>query len=683
MDDGLGFIPEDQTPAPASSDPGNVPRGTDDGLGFVPEAHSGDDSGLGFIPDENQPENKYSSLGQQVLTGVEGLERGVTAGLSDVARQAVRGFAENHSSDPDFWVSGQKDVEGRSAANPGISGTSQFAGTLALLAALPEIEAPAAIGKIGSKALSGAILNGTIQGGNEISKAMLGQEGGDPQAAASSALVRIGAAGLFGGLVGGGAALTSKGLQAIGNAKAGTKALSFLAGVAASDSSRAMTDEESAQLFKLFEERGGSDSSAFGLGAKTIEKGIPLIAKKTAHYSADVTAGALAHSLGGGEIGSIAAAKVVDEVLGPTIERIVGKTINKAAYKYAVPAMLKAMSAGETTGLWDILDHANDVARGAQQINNAIAAVFKGGSIQGIDSTDSERDNTKLKSFIEKGGVDQVMKDELHSPDEGLPAFAKGGVVSSGNSLRPKGDPNNRSRRASSSSGDERHEGSLEKMSHTTNATTTKAYSKNIKDPPTNKDIIPNAHSQADPIARLYPEQSMVMNATKARISTYLSSIRPQSPTKLPFDEEFKDPSKERVYDRAIEMANRPLGILNHIKSGELTPEHIGHFNSMYPELSQHLQKKLTAEIMHTQLDNEKPSYRVRQALSMFLGANLDSTMTPQNIQAAQNVFLSQSIVKQNAAAQNQPKKNTSKLSKVSDSYLTANEASVKRRNNV
>jgi hypothetical protein len=94
------------------------------------------------------------------------------------------------------------------------------------------------------------------------------------------------------------------------------------------------------------------------------------------------------------------------------------------------------------------------------------------------------------------------------------------------------------------------------------------------------------------------------------------------------------------------------------------------------------LGKKITERIGQAQLDEEKPSYRVRQGLSLFLGAPMDSTFTPASIQAAQSVFAQQAAQKQAMQAPAKPKKSTSKLDKVSQSYRTGSEAAALRSQN-
>lgn len=98
---------------------------------------------------------------------------------------------------------------------------------------------------------------------------------------------------------------------------------------------------------------------------------------------------------------------------------------------------------------------------------------------------------------------------------------------------------------------------------------------------------------QSNPIADVYPEQNVLLNSAKARISGYLNSVRPHpNPTKLPYDSEQKDPQKEREYNKTLDLAANPLSILKHVKDGTLGPKQMAAFNAMYPDLHQHLSKK-------------------------------------------------------------------------------------------
>ena len=140
------------------------------------------------------------------------------------------------------------------------------------------------------------------------------------------------------------------------------------------------------------------------------------------------------------------------------------------------------------------------------------------------------------------------------------------------------------------------------------------------------------------------------------------------------------DPHKERAYKEALDIANKPLSVLQHVKDGTLTPENLKHFNSMYPELHDHLNKKITEKITQMQVDDERPTYKVRQGLSMFMGTPLDSTFTPANMQAAQSVFAPKPAAQQNLPAQGKNKKGTSTLSKAAENYQTSTQAAEARQ---
>lgn len=144
-------------------------------------------------------------------------------------------------------------------------------------------------------------------------------------------------------------------------------------------------------------------------------------------------------------------------------------------------------------------------------------------------------------------------------------------------------------------------------------------------------------------IDRVYPEQSVLRAATKSRVFNYLNGVRPLKANKLPYDTDQPDPTKDREYEKTLNLANQPLSVLSHIKKGTLLPKHMKDFVGMYPELHDHLSKRITEEVTKQELaKKEKPPYHVRQAMSLFLGTSLDSTLTPQSMMAAQATFVQQ-----------------------------------------
>ena len=96
--------------------------------------------------------------------------------------------------------------------------------------------------------------------------------------------------------------------------------------------------------------------------------------------------------------------------------------------------------------------------------------------------------------------------------------------------------------------------------------------------------------------------------------------------------------------------------------------------------MSREARKRATKKILEAQVDGKKPPYKVRQGLSMLVGAPLSGEMTPQSIQAAQAVFVkaappppAEKPSSQGSAA------GKAKLAKSDQAFLTGSQAREKR----
>jgi hypothetical protein len=186
--------------------------------------------------------------------------------------------------------------------------------------------------------------------------------------------------------------------------------------------------------------------------------------------------------------------------------------------------------------------------------------------------------------------------------------------------------------------------------------------------------------NHAGDLARHMPESAAAVAASKTRVLTYLNSLEPRPASNLlPFDERTTDPVAERRYDQALELAASPLSILSHVKEGSLTPDHVQDMQAMYPQLAKVLREKVFAAIVDAKHAEEKPSYRVRQSLSLLTGEPMDSTFLPQNIVAAQVSFAEKRTQQQ--PQQPKPKHSTSKLGKLSELAATGGQAADARAN--
>lgn len=116
-----------------------------------------------FVQDEIKAE-KYGSAGQQAIAGIEGLARGASFGLSDVAETKLLKV-------------NPEDIQARREANPWTSGVGQFGGAVGMTVATGGLAAPLE-GAIGTGVLARAAATG-IEGaafgaGNALSDAVLG-----------------------------------------------------------------------------------------------------------------------------------------------------------------------------------------------------------------------------------------------------------------------------------------------------------------------------------------------------------------------------------------------------------------------------------------------------------------------------------------------------------------------------
>lgn len=133
------------------------------------------------------------------------------------------------------------------------------------------------------------------------------------------------------------------------------------------------------------------------------------------------------------------------------------------------------------------------------------------------------------------------------------------------------------------------------------------------------------------------PDHGATLAAVAARAVNYLNTLKPSEDRLGPLDPK-RTPSDVEVakYNRALDIAEQPLTAIQHIKDGNLTPDDVTTFKTIYPSLYDRVSQKLTKEMIeHTAKGNSVP-YTARLGMSLFLGQALDSTMTPQSIAAAQ-----------------------------------------------
>jgi hypothetical protein len=566
-----------------------------------------------------QPDKDYGTIAQQVLTGIEGMARPLGG---DVAMKYARELAEKYSDNPDALVPSMQDVQARERENPVAAGIGEVIGNVAsmkgLSSVLPQWEA---LGTKGSRALNSAISMAMLQGGEEMSKHTTMP---DPTESASDALAHMGYSALLGGATDGlfslGEIGVNKGFKALENSKLINRANSFLAGygAAAEGMDRPIYDP----FLKQYRTEGGKDliKSSFDAGHK-FHSVMPdqtsqfLIDKAAegAGIAIGAKAGAAAGAMTGGA-GALAGYHAAKKYAEPILEKILDKPVSWASRKLIVPTVNKVLTSGTVKALPGAVDYAIQSAKGAKKLQAGLNMLFQSGAHEAFDSSINPRDRQKISDGIDDNILDQQIQNQQQQQNQpATPGFAAGGQVMA---------------------------------------------------------------DQEDHFGKAFPQENMVMQAARSRVYNHLKQLKPVARSNgLAFDQ--KDPTgyQKRTYEKALDLATNPLSILGHIKKGTISSEHVSHMYQMWPELTEHLNKKITERITQAQLSGEKPSYKIRQGLSMLMRTPLESTMTPFSIQSAQSVFVPKAP---NTPAQGQGKlqRGTSKLGgKTNKMYNTQTDA--------
>lgn len=311
---------------------------------------------------------------------------------------------------------------------------------------------------------------------------------------------------------------------------------------------------------------------------------------------------------------------VIGEAAGPTVEKIIGKTANKVV----TPMILKIAASGPVTGgVGGAIRFADIVSRGAKSVDKNIENLFTS-SVPAIVHSVSEKDRDALRDIIDNSNpFSQTNQEPVMTQNQQAPeGFADGGLAE-----------------------------------------------------PQTQGLDPQQQNTSV-MATQYPAQTMMVQMAKGRVYNYLNSIKPRdSMQRLPFEKAIPDKQAQRKYDQVLDMANQPLSIFKNIRDGSLTKDHMQHFTSMYPELHDHLSKKMTERIVKAQLGGEKPSYKVRQMMSLFLNAPMDKSMTAQTVQSVQAMYAQSKGQPQQQGSPVKNKKGTSSLSKLPSNYKTAGQA--------
>ncbi len=143
--------------------------------------------------------------------------------------------------------------------------------------------------------------------------------------------------------------------------------------------------------------------------------------------------------------------------------------------------------------------------------------------------------------------------------------------------------------------------------------------------------------SQEGHLGHYLPDQQQIASQTTTNALQYLNTLKPQPHRLGPLDKEVPpQPAEIARYNRALDIAQQPAVILDHVKNGTLQRSDIEDIHNMYPSLYKDMVQKITNEMASMHSDDEVIPYKTRMGISLFMGTPVDNTMLPSSIQAAQ-----------------------------------------------
>ena len=155
---------------------------------------------------------------------------------------------------------------------------------------------------------------------------------------------------------------------------------------------------------------------------------------------------------------------------------------------------------------------------------------------------------------------------------------------------------------------------------------------KGLKDP----DAIIRSQASSD-VGYYLPQHQAALSNITTKALQYLQGIKPHPFKPGPLDPEIP-PSKAEIarYNRALDIANSPMTVLQHIKDGTLQITDVQDLDGMYPGLHKGIISKLSNEMVKAVAKGELIPYKTRVSMSLFMGQPMDMSLTPSSIMAAQ-----------------------------------------------
>lgn len=177
------------------------------------------------------------------------------------------------------------------------------------------------------------------------------------------------------------------------------------------------------------------------------------------------------------------------------------------------------------------------------------------------------------------------------------------------------------------------------------------------REPPKAEQIANNAHlllsnpermehvlsSLGDDIGYYAPKTSDAIKMTAARAISFIAEKAPKS---IPMGPGMPDLPANKTdllkFQRYLQAIDNPLLVIQHAKSGMVTPEEVEAVQAVYPRLFQEIRAELTSALVDDSADRPSLaplSYNRRMGLSMLLKSNMTGMMKPSVYMGAQSAY--------------------------------------------
>lgn len=130
-------------------------------------------------------------------------------------------------------------------------------------------------------------------------------------------------------------------------------------------------------------------------------------------------------------------------------------------------------------------------------------------------------------------------------------------------------------------------------------------------------------------IGHYLPAHGTAAATLAATAKNYFDTLKPKQPQLSPFDSVPPiDKNAQANYNRALDVAEQPLLVLEHAKHGTLLPQDVQTINALFPGMHSALVNKINDEIIAQKSEGKPIPYYQRQSLSMLVGAPMGASMT-------------------------------------------------------